>query len=245
MSIHEHRHIKIKPGDQIVLSAKAIPGNEGSVSEIINQLLKAGAKVAYQNYADIHVSGHASMEEQKLILRLVKPKFFLPIHGEYNHVLKHSETGIACGVLERNIHILSDGEQVEINPKYMKKVKSVKTGKVYIDNQRNRKIANDVVMDRQTMANEGMVMIVAQVSISERKVVAPARVSSFGLVDVKSEKYFAKEIEDMLDHHLEHVKEGILENNKALEDDLRKTVRKHCIRKYRKYPMIVPTIIAQ
>ena len=245
MSIHEHRHIKIKPGDQIVLSAKAIPGNEGSVSEIINQLLKAGAKVAYQNYPDIHVSGHASMEEQKLILRLVKPKFFLPIHGEYNHVLKHSETGIACGVLERNIHILSDGEQVEINPKYMKKVKSVKTGKVYIDNQRNRKIANDVVLDRQTMANEGFVMIVAQVSISERKVAAPARVTSYGLVDVKSEKYFAKEIEDMLDQHLSHVKEGILENTKALEDDLRKTVRKHCIRKYRKYPMIVPTIIAQ
>lgn len=245
MSIHEHRHIKIKPGDQIVLSAKAIPGNEGSVSEVINQLLKSGAKVAYQDYADIHVSGHASREEQKLILRLVKPKFFLPIHGEYNHVLRHSQTGISCGVLERNIHILTDGEQVEINPKYMKKVKSVKTGKVYIDNQRNRKIANDVVLDRQTMANEGMVIVVAQVNINDRKVVGPARVSSFGLVDVKSERYFAKEIEDMLHHHLDHVKEGILENNKALEDDLRKVVRKHCIRKYRKYPLIVPTIIAQ
>ena len=244
MSIHEHRHIKIKPGDQIVLSAKAIPGNEGSVSEVINHLLKSGAKVAYQDYADIHVSGHASMEEQKLILRLVKPKFFLPIHGEYNHVLKHSQTGINCGVLERNIHILSDGEQVEIAPKFMKKVKSVKTGKVYIDNQRNRKIANDVVLDRQTMANEGMVIIVAQVNVNDRKVVGPTRVSSFGLVDVKSERYFAKEIEDMLHHHLEHVKEAILKNNKALEDDLRKVVRKHCVRKYRKYPLIVPTIIA-
>ncbi len=245
MSIHEHRHIKIKPDDQIVLSAKAIPGNEGNVSSIINQLLKAGAKVAYQNYENIHVSGHASQEEQKLIIRLAKPKFFLPIHGEYNHVIKHSQTGMDCGVLERNIHILSDGEQVEITPKYMKKVKTVKTGKTYIDNQRNRKIADDVVLDRQTMANEGFVMIVAQVSISERKVSSPARVTSYGLVDVKSEKYFAKEIEDMLDHHLSHVKEGILENTKALEEDLRKTVRKHCVRKYRKYPMIVPTIIAQ
>jgi ribonuclease J len=245
MSIHEHRHIKIKPNDQIVLSAKAIPGNEGSVSEVINQLLKAGAKVAYQDYADIHVSGHASMEEQKLMLRLVKPKFFLPIHGEYNHVLKHSQTGINCGVLERNIHILTDGEQVEIAPKYMKKVKTVKTGKVYIDNQRNRKITNDVVLDRQTMANEGMVILVAQVNLNDRKVVGPTRVSSFGLVDVKSERYFAKEIEDMLHSHLEHVKEGVLENNKALEDDLRKVVRKHCIRKYRKYPLIVPTIVAQ
>ncbi|MDD2697399.1 MAG: ribonuclease J [Arcobacteraceae bacterium] len=245
MSIHEHRHIKIKPEDQIILSAKAIPGNEASVSEIINQLLKAGAKVAYQDYADIHVSGHASQEEQKLMLRLVKPKYFLPIHGEYNHVVKHSQTGIDCGVLERNIYILSDGEQVEITPKFMKKVKSVKTGKVYIDNQNNVKIANDVVLDRQTMANEGMVMLVAQISINERKVVAPPKVLSFGLVDVKNEKAFAKEIEDMLEHYLTHAKDGILENNRMLEDELRKTVRKHCLRKYKKYPMIVPTIIAQ
>ncbi len=245
MSIHEHRHIKIKPEDQIILSAKAIPGNEGSVSEIINQLLKAGAKVAYQDYADIHVSGHASQEEQKLMLRLVKPKYFLPIHGEYNHVVKHSQTGIDCGILERNIYILSDGEQVEITPKFMKKVKTVKTGKVYIDNQNNVKIANDVVLDRQTMANEGMVMLVAQISINERKIVAPTKVMSFGLVDVKNEKIFAKEIEDMLEHYLTHAKDGILENNRMLEDELRKTVRKHCLRKYKKYPMIVPTIIAQ
>ena len=245
MSIHEHRHIKIKPEDTVILSAKAIPGNEGSVSEIINQLMKAGAKVAYQDYDNIHVSGHASQEEQKLMIRLVKPKFFLPIHGEYNHVVRHSKTGIACGVLERNIHILSDGEQVEITPKYMKKIKTVKSGKVYIDNQRNTKIADDVVLDRQTMANEGMVMIVAQVSLSDRKVAGHPRVSSFGLVDVKRERDFAKEIEDMLDHYLEHAKDGVLENNRLLEDELRKTVRKHCIRKYKKYPMIVPTIIAQ
>merc|ERR1711916_28913 len=98
MSIHEHRHIKIKPGDQIVLSAKAIPGNEGSVSGIINHLLKAGADVAYQNFSEIHVSGHAAQEEQKLMLRLAKPKFFLPVHGEYNHVERHKRTAIDCGV---------------------------------------------------------------------------------------------------------------------------------------------------
>ena len=245
MSIHEHRHIKIKENDQIILSAKAIPGNEGSISEIINQLLKAGAKVAYQNFPDIHVSGHAAQEEQKLMLRLVKPKFFLPIHGEYNHVVKHAQTGVDCGVLERNTYILTDGEQVEIAPKYLKKVKTVKTGKTYIDNQRNRKIGDDVVIDRQTMANEGVIMIVAQISEDERKVVGAARVSSFGIVDAKAEKMFAKEIEDILNHFLDHIKPGILQNTRATEDDLRKVVRKHCVRKYRKYPMIVPTIFVQ
>ncbi len=245
MSIHEHRHIKIKPEDTVVLSAKAIPGNEGSVSAIINQLQKAGAEVAYQNYDNIHVSGHAAQEEQKLLLRLAKPKFFLPVHGEYNHVRKHSETGITCGVLERNVYILTDGEQVEISPKTIKKVKSVKTGKTYIDNQKNRKISNSIVMDRQTMANEGIVMIVAQICQADQKVDGPIKVASFGLVDAKQESYLSKELEDLLHHFLEHIKEGLLQNTRALEEELRKVVRKHCIRKYRKYPMIVPTLIVQ
>jgi ribonuclease J len=245
MAIHEHRHIKIKPGDQIILSAKAIPGNEASVSGVINHLLKGGATVAYQDYGDIHVSGHAAQEEQKLMLRLVKPKFFMPVHGEYNHVVKHSQTGVECGVLERNIHILSDGEQVEITPKYLKKVKTVKTGKVYIDNMMNNKIANDVVIDRQTMANDGIVMIVAQISESERKVVEKPRVNTFGMIGNKNEKYFNKEIEDLLATYLDNIKPQLLQNNKLLEDELRKVVRKHCVRKYRKYPMIVPTLFVQ
>jgi ribonuclease J len=245
MAIHEHRHIKIKPEDQIILSAKAIPGNEGSVSEIINHLLKAGAKVAYQDYPDIHVSGHAAQEEQKLMLRLVKPKFFLPVHGEYNHALKHGQTGIDCGVLERNVYIMSDGEQIEVTPKYLKKVKTVKTGKVYIDNQLNFKISDDIILDRQTMANEGVVMIVAQINENDRTLAQKPRVTSFGLVSDKQDKFFSKEIEDLLTTFLENIKPGILQNNRILEDELRKVVRKHCTRKYKKYPMIVPTIFVQ
>jgi len=245
MAIHEHRHIKIKPDDQIILSAKAIPGNEASVSGIINHLLKAGAKVAYQEYGDIHVSGHAAQEEQKLMLRLVKPKFFLPVHGEYNHALKHGQTGIDCGVLERNVYIMSDGEQIEVTPKYLKKVKTVKTGKVYIDNQLNHKIADDIILDRQTMANEGVVMIVAQINENDRTLAQRTKVTSFGLVPDKQDKFFSKEIEDLLSTFLTNVKPGIFKNTRILEDEIRKVVRKHCIRKYKKYPMIVPTIFVQ
>ncbi|WP_228200538.1 ribonuclease J [Arcobacter peruensis] len=245
MAIHEHRHIKIKPSDQIVLSAKAIPGNEASVSGILNNLLKAGAKVAYQDYADIHVSGHAAQEEQKLMLRLVKPKFFMPVHGEYNHALKHGKTGIDCGILERNLYIMNAGEQIEVTPKYMKKVKTVKSGKVYIDNQLNHKISDDIVMDRQTMANEGVVMIVAQINENDRTLANRAKVTSFGLVPDKQDKFFAKEIEDLLATFLANVKPGIFKNTRMIEDEIRKAVRKHCIRKYKKYPMIVPTIFVQ
>jgi len=245
MAIHEHRHIKIKPTDQIVLSAKAIPGNEASVSGIINHLLKAGAKVAYQDYPDIHVSGHAAQEEQKLMLRLVKPKFFMPVHGEYNHALKHGQTGIACGVLERNLYIMNAGEQIEVTPKYLKKVKTVKSGKVYIDNQLNHKISDDIVMDRQTMANEGVVMIVAQINESDRTLAQSPKVMAFGLVPDQQDRFFAKEIEDLLTTFLANVKPGIFKNTRMIEDEIRKVVRKHCIRKYKKYPMIVPTIFVQ
>ena len=245
MAIHEHRHIKIKPEDQIILSSKAIPGNEGSVSEIINHLLKAGANVAYQDYSDIHVSGHAAQEEQKLMLRLVKPKFFLPVHGEYNHALKHSQTGIDCGVLERNVYIMADGEQVEVTPKYLKKVRSVKSGKVYIDNTLNHKISDDVVIDRQNMAKEGIVMIVAQINENDKTLAAKPKVASFGLISDKQDKFFVKEIEDILALFVENVKPGVFKNSRVLEDELRKVVRKHCIRKYKKYPMIVPTIFVQ
>ena len=245
MAIHEHRHVKIKPEDQIILSAKAIPGNEGSVSEIINHLLKAGAKVAYQDFADIHVSGHAAQEEQKLMLRLVKPKFFLPVHGEYNHALKHGETGVDCGVLERNVYVMADGEQIEVNPKYLKKVKTVKSGKVYIDNQLNHKISDDVVIDRQTMAKEGIVMIVAQINENDRTLASKPKVATFGFISDKQDRFFTNEIEEILNTFLVNAKPGIFKNSRILEDELRKVVRKHCVRKYKKYPMIVPTIFVQ
>ena len=240
MATGEHRHIKIKPSDTIVLSSRAIPGNEGSISGMLNHLQRAGARV--EQARDIHVSGHAAQEEQKLMLRLTKPKFFLPIHGEYNHTMKHSETGIQCGVPERNILIMGDGETIEVSPKYMRKVKKVKSGKTYIDNQNNHKIADDIVIDRQKLAGEGIVMIVAQVNETDSGLISKPRVTSFGLVADKNDKAFAKEMEDVLEHFLLNLKPGLIENQRALENDLRQVVRKHIYRKMKKYPLIVPTV---
>ena len=243
MSIGEHRHVKIKPTDLIVLSSRAIPGNEGSISGMLNHLQRAGATISREQ--NIHVSGHASIEEQKLMLRLVNPKFFLPIHGEYNHVMRHKETGMMCGVPERNIYIMNDGDTVEIAPKYMRKVKSVRTGKTYIDNQNNHKIDDDIVIDRQKLASDGIVMIVAQVDGQHTKMLSKPLVTTFGLVADKQDKYFAKEIEDVLEHFLINIKEGLIENQRALENDLRQVVRKHIYRKMKKYPLIVPHVFVQ
>ncbi|MBE0491504.1 MAG: ribonuclease J [Sulfurospirillum sp.] len=242
MATDEHRHVKIKTSDQIIISARAIPGNEGSVSKVLNFLLKSGADVAYQDFSEIHASGHASQEDQKLILRLCKPKFFLPVHGEYNHIVKHKETAIDCGIPSRNILLMSDGEQIEICPKYIKKIKTVKTGKVYIDNQINQQIANDVVLDRQKMADAGLVMLVAQVDAKESKLISKPKVTSYGLVSDKEDREFSHEMEGVIDQFMLNTKKEILQDARALENELRQVVRKHIFRKMKKYPTIVPTI---
>ncbi len=242
MATDEHRHIKLKPSDTVIISASAIPGNEASVSSLMNKLVKAGVTVRYKEFADIHVSGHAGQEEQKLILRLVQPKFFLPVHGEYNHIAKHAKTAVECGVDERNILLMSDGDQVEITPKYLKKVKTVKTGKTYIDNQNNMTIENDVVLDRQKLAEDGIVTVVAQISQSNQKVVGKPIISSHGLVPDKEDKKFQKEIEQMIETMLLNMKPEALKNHRNVEDEIRSSIRKHVVRTKKRYPLILPTI---
>ena len=241
ISRHEHRLVKIKPTDVVIISARAIPGNEASISTIINYLEIAGAKV-YNQVENIHVSGHASQEEQKLMLRLIKPKFFLPVHGEYNHTNAHRETAKACGIPDRNIVIMRDGDQIEIHPKYMKKIRHVRTGKTFIDNQNNIKVENDIVIDRQKLASDGIVVIVAQISKDDNELITKPMVTSFGLISDKSEKYLANELITLLENFLENLKPHLLDHPRALESDLKSVVRKHLYRKYKKYPLIVPSV---
>ncbi len=242
MATDEHRHIKLKPTDTVIISASAIPGNEASVSKLLNLLLKAGVTVRYKECSDIHVSGHASQEEQKLILRLVQPKFFLPVHGEYNHIAAHARTAVSCGVDERNILLMSDGDQVEITPKYLKKVKTVKAGKRYIDNQNNKEIYADVVDDRQKLSTEGIVNIVAQISTQSGKLVDKPVVTSYGLVPDREDKQFAKDIAQLLESYLINSPIEKSANPKVIEDDIRGVVRKHILKRYKKYPIIIPTV---
>lgn len=242
MATDEHRHIKIKPTDMVIISAKAIPGNEGSVSTVLNLLMKAGAQVAYQDFSDIHVSGHAAQEEQKLMLRLIKPKFFLPVHGEYNHVAKHRDTAIKCGVPEKNIYLMEDGDQVEVNPSYIRKVRTIRSGKTYIDNQVNSEIDNSVVLDRQALADCGIAIINAFVSAQEQKLLKDTKITTLGIVSPKDDGTFAKEIEGALGLHLKTAKKEVFNNVRALENDIRNVVRKMLFKKLKKYPTIVTNV---
>ncbi|EFM0759430.1 ribonuclease J [Campylobacter coli] len=242
MATDEHKFIKIKPTDQVIISAKAIPGNEASVSAVLDYLLKAGAKVAYQEFSEIHVSGHASIEEQKLMLTLTKPKFFLPVHGEYNHITKHKETAMKCGIPERNIYLMSDGDQVELCQKYVKRIKTVKTGKVFVDNQINKQIADDVVIDRQKLADSGIVVIIAQLDKASKTLINKPRVFSYGLVADKHDHAFSKDMAEVLGQFFINVKDEVLNDPRFLENQIRQVLRKHIFRKIKKYPTIVPTI---
>ncbi|ECK7465552.1 ribonuclease J [Campylobacter jejuni] len=242
MATDEHKFIKIKPTDQVIISAKAIPGNEASVSAVLDYLLKAGAKVAYQEFSEIHVSGHASIEEQKLMLTLTKPKFFLPVHGEYNHITKHKETAMKCGIPERNIYLMSDGDQVELCQKYVKCIKTVKTGKVFVDNQINKQIADDVVIDRQKLADSGIVVIIAQIDKTTKTLINKPRVFSYGLVADKHDHAFSKDMAEVLGQFFINVKDEVLNDPRFLENQIRQVLRKHIFRKIKKYPTIVPTI---
>jgi ribonuclease J len=242
MATDDHRHIKLKPTDTIIISAHAIPGNEASVSSLMNKLVKAGVTVRYKDFDNIHVSGHAAQEEQKLIIRLTQPKFFLPVHGEYNHIAKHAKTAISCGVNDRNILLMSDGDQVEITTKYIKKVKSIKTGKSFIDNQNNREIKPEIVGDRQKIAQEGIVNIALQIDKTTNKVIGKAVITTHGLVPNKEIKRFSNEIENIIDTFLLNVKPEQLSSVKKLQDELRGIIRKHIIRTKRRYPIITPII---
>ena len=242
MATDEHRQIKLKPTDTVIISASAIPGNEASVSKLMNLLLKAGVTVRYKEFSDIHVSGHASQEEQKLMIRLVQPKFFLPVHGEYNHIKAHAQTAISCGVDERNIILMSDGDQIEITPKYIKKAKTVKTGKRYIDNQNNKEIFADVVDERQKLSTEGIVNVVLHISEQTGKLEGKPIVMSHGLVADRDDKKFASSIEQLIEEYLLNSKIEKSANAKVIEDDLRGVIRKYIIRQYKKYPIILPTV---
>lgn len=243
MATDEHRHVKIKPTDLIILSAKAIPGNEGSVSAVLNFLMKAGANVAYQDFSEIHVSGHAAQEEQKLMLRLIKPKFFLPIHGEYNHVTKHKETAIKCGVPEKNIYLMEDGDQIEVNPSYLRKVRSVKSGKTFIDNQANKEIDNLTIQDRQDLANAGILSIVAFINKNEQKICS-MEIESIGIVSQKEQKELQQEIYGTLEMMIRGAKKETISDKKALENEMRNITRKLLFKKLKKYPAILIHIFA-
>lgn len=241
MATSEHKHVKIKPSDQIIISAKAIPGNEASVSNVIDLLMRHGAAVAYQEFSEIHVSGHAAQQEQMLVLRLIKPKYFLPVHGEYSHITKHKLSAISCGVHEKNIYLLNNGDQIEISWNKMRKIRSVKTGKTYIDNQVDRQIHDDLLNTRKNLAEHGIIQLNLAIN-SQARTLKYYNIINFGLVSAKNQQEFSNDCANAIKLFLADCKENLFNDKKALDAALKTLLKKYFFKKYKKYPYLLINI---
>ncbi len=191
MAFSDHRKVAVGPGDYVIISATPIPGNEKTVSRVVNELMKLGCEVVYEKMYDVHVSGHACREELKLMLGIVRPKYFIPVHGEQKHLLKHASLAEAMGIPSKNIMIADNGAQVEVCEKHIKKIATVPAGRVFVDGFGVGDVGSVVIKDRKHLAEDGIIIVVATIDSVTGEIVSGPDVVSRGFV-------FVKEAEDLL-----------------------------------------------
>ena len=192
MANSDHRKVAIMPGDTVIISATPIPGNEKGVSRTVDSLYKLGAEVIYEKEMGIHVSGHASQEEIKLMHNLVRPKFFMPVHGEYRHLVKHKKLAIDLGMPKENIIIAENGSVVDLTAKSISITGKVPAGQVLIDGLGVGDVGNVVLRDRRQLSQDGILIVVVSIDHHDYTVVSGPDIVSRGFV-------YVKESEDLMD----------------------------------------------
>lgn len=242
MAFSEHRQINISPGDRVIISASAIPGNENMISKVIDELFHKGAEVIYDRNTALHVSGHASQEEQKMMLALVRPKFFIPVHGEYRMLVKHAELGKLMGVEPKNVVIAENGKIIEISKKSIKLNGAVQSGAVMVDGMGVGDVGSVVMRDRHRLAEDGMVVIVVTLSSWDNVLLSDPEILTRGFV-------YVKEAEDMLEELKRVTKETVLaceENGvkdwSAIKSRIKSNVSGYLYKTTKRSPMILPLI---
>ncbi|MBQ7573914.1 MAG: ribonuclease J [Clostridia bacterium] len=242
MAFSDHKTVELTKNDLIILSATPIPGNEKSVSNVINELFKIGAEVIYSSLADVHVSGHACQEELKLILSLVKPKYFIPVHGEHRHLVLHKELAQKVGIPEQNNFILHNGAVLELDKQSAKITGEVPSGKVLVDGLGVGDVGNVVLRDRKILSEDGLIIVIATISHKTLELLAQPDVISRGFV-------YVKEAENLIDG-IKYVANEAMEKSLArkhcdwntMKSSLRSSVSKYIYEKTERNPMILPII---
>ena len=243
IAMDEHKHIKVKEGDTVILSAKIIPGNERSIGRIINHLMRRGADVKYEKVSEIHVSGHASKEELKLMMNLVRPKYFIPIHGEYRHLKYHARLAEKSGIPKDNVFILSDGEVLEINESGAAKVGKVRSGRVFIDGKGTYGVEDIVLRDRRTLAHDGIVIVLVGVEKLTKKIVSGPDIISRGFVFEDASQDIINEVRDLMATTLSGLQDDIISDVALIQSKLRSTLKKYLRNTMDRRPMIMPIIM--
>ena len=197
MSTGDHRKVSITSNDFIIISANPIPGNEKFVDKVINGLMKLGARVIYEDMYDVHVSGHAFQNEQKLMLNLVKPKYFLPVHGEYKHLKRHAETAINMGMDPEDVHIGSIGEVIELSSQRMMIRKKITAGNVMVDGLGIGDVGNSVLKDRKHLSEDGLIIVVVAINKNDRSIMSGPDIFTRGFIYVKESEEMVNEIKEI------------------------------------------------
>ena len=243
MAAGEHRKVKITPNDLIIISANPIPGNEGHVSKVIDDLMQIGAEVIYSALMDVHVSGHACQEEQKLILALARPKYFIPVHGEYRHLIAHSETAQLMGIPKENIITLENGKILEINEYGARFNGTVPSGRVLVDGLGVGDVGNIVLRDRQHLSQDGLIIIVLTMDSSTGEVIAGPDVISRGFVYVRESENVMDEVKNVVRAEIKKCEENGIRDWGTIKSNLKENLRGYVFAKTKRNPMIIPIIM--
>ncbi|RRH41709.1 ribonuclease J [Clostridioides difficile] len=243
MAFSEHKKVEIKSGDLVIISAHPIPGNEKLISRVINFLFEKGAEVVYSDIADIHVSGHACQEELKLIHALVRPKFFMPAHGEYRMLKRHAEIAEQLGMDKENIFVMQTGDVLELDKNSAKVANRIQTGNILVDGLGVGDVGNIVLRDRKHLSEDGLMIVVVTISKDEGKVLAGPDIISRGFVYVRESEDLMDGAKDIIKNVLNECEEKNIKEWAYLKNNIKENLKEYLYQKTKRNPMILPIIM--
>ena len=243
MALGTHKKVKITPNDLVIISATPIPGNEKYVSKVIDDLMQIGAEVVYSALEDVHVSGHACREEQKLILALARPKYFIPVHGDYRHLVAHSETAKYIGIPKENIFMLENGKVLEMNQYEAKFGENVPAGRILVDGLGVGDVGNVVLRDRQHLSQDGLIIVVLTMDGSTGEVIAGPDVISRGFIYVKDSENIMEGVKSEVRAEVRECEERGITDWATIKNLVRENLREYVFANTKRNPMIIPIIM--
>lgn len=242
MAFSGHRQVELRPGDRVIISASAVPGNENSVSRVINELFRRGAEVVYDKYSDLHVSGHACQEELKMMLALLKPKFFVPVHGEQRHLRTHAKIAASMGVLPKNIVISDIGNVIELTNRSIKLNGSVPAGKVLVDGTGVGDVGAVVMRDRKHLAQDGMLVVIVNLASEDGSLISGPDIITRGFIYVKESENLMRELKEVVLKTLSEHDASRARDRTALKGAIKSDLSGYLYKKTKRNPMILPVV---
>ena len=243
MAFSDHRQVEIVPGDMIIISATPIPGNEKLVTKVVNELMKHGANVVYERMYDVHVSGHACREELKLIMSIVKPKYFIPLHGEQKHLMKHTDLAKLVGIPPENTLVATNGSVISVSEKEIKCNETVTAGRVFVDGLGVGDVGSIVLRDRKLLSDDGIIVVAVSIDSVTREVVSGPDIVSRGFVYVKESEDLMNEINELVCDILERCYINRIKDWSTIKTKIKDGVAKFLFTRTKRSPMVLPLIM--